>query len=87
MTRSVLYIEDDPDNIRLVQRLLLKLRPDSLKVRGVLGDLRTHRVGAVDSGRPTVGNVEQYQAALHRLGQHFNVLDNRPVGRGAVQRH
>ena len=28
MNRSVLYIEDDPDNIRLVERLLLK-RPDT----------------------------------------------------------
>jgi CheY-like chemotaxis protein len=29
MNRSVLYIEDDPDNIRLVERLLLKSRPDT----------------------------------------------------------
>jgi CheY-like chemotaxis protein len=29
MNRSMLYIEDDPDNIRLVQRLLLKRRPDT----------------------------------------------------------
>jgi CheY-like chemotaxis protein len=29
VNRSVLYIEDDPDNIRLVQRLLLKRRPDT----------------------------------------------------------
>ena len=27
MNRSVLYIEDDPGNIRLVERLLLKRRP------------------------------------------------------------
>lgn len=29
MNRSVLYIEDDPNNIRLVERLLLKRRPDT----------------------------------------------------------
>jgi CheY-like chemotaxis protein len=29
MNRSVLYIEDDPNNIRLVERLLHKRRPDT----------------------------------------------------------
>jgi CheY-like chemotaxis protein len=29
MNRSVLYIEDDPNNIRLVERLLLKRRADT----------------------------------------------------------
>jgi CheY-like chemotaxis protein len=29
MNCSVLYIEDDPNNIRLVERLLLKRRPDA----------------------------------------------------------
>ncbi len=29
MNRSVLYIEDDPNNIRLVERLMHKRRPDT----------------------------------------------------------
>jgi len=45
------------------------------------------RVFAVILGQRSGGHMKQNDAALHRLGQRFDVFDNRPVSCRAVQRH
>ena len=65
----------------------LKLVLHLLQVREVGGDLGTDGVGPIGARGPSVGHVQQDDAAVHELGQLLDVLDDRPVGGRAVQRH
>src|SRR5271166_3029970 len=65
----------------------LKLGPNFFQVCGVFGDFGTDRVPAIGSSCPTIGHMQQHQTAVREFRELFDVLDNRPVGRCAVQRH
>ena len=63
----------------------LKFGADFFKVGGILGDFAAHGVGAVGTGGPSVGDVEEDETALRQLGEIFDVLDDGAVGGGAVE--
>ena len=64
-----------------------KFAPDAVQICLAFFDLRTRRVFAVILRQRAGGHVKQNDAALHPLRQLFDVFDNRPVSRGAIQRH
>ena len=67
-------------------RAALKFGADILQIGGVFGDFWADGIRAVGSGGPSVGDVQQDQAAVRQLGELLDVLDDRAVGGRAVQR-
>ena len=59
---------------------------DFSQVGGVFGDFGADGVGAVGAGGPSVGDVEQHQAAVGELRELFDVFDDGAVGGRAVER-
>src|SRR5208283_2712210 len=64
----------------------MELGLHALQVGEVGGDLGTDGVGPVGARGPSVGHVQQDEAAVRQDGQLLYVLDDGPVGRGAVKR-
>src|SRR4029077_16697133 len=56
-----------------------------LQIGGIFGDFPADCIGAVGSGGPPVGDVEQDEAAVGEIRELFDVFDDGAVGAGAVQ--
>src|SRR6185312_437357 len=67
--------------------LFLEFLPHFLQVGGVFHNFAADLIASVCPGGPSVGDVQQYQTAVRQLGEILDVLDDRPVGGRAVQRH
>jgi len=65
----------------------LKLGLDLAKVGGVVDDFLTDSVRAIGSGGPSIGDMEQDQAAVSELGELLYVFDDGAVGCGAIERN
>ena len=65
----------------------LKLCSNLLQVCSVLGDFRTDRIGTIGSSSPSIGHIKQHYTAAREFRELFDVFNNRPVSRRAVQRH
>src|SRR5215472_12034322 len=63
-----------------------KLGSHFVEISQVFRYLRTHGVGAIRPCRPSIGNVQQHQAAVHAGSQLFYVLDDRAIGRRSIER-
>jgi len=57
---------------------------DFLQVGGVFDDFAADGVGTVSTSGPTVGDVEQNNAAVREFGQVLYVFDDGAVGGGAI---
>src|SRR5436309_3886571 len=59
----------------------------AIQIRGVFGNLRTHGIGSVGPGSPSVGDMQEHQPAVGDVRQLLDMFNDGAIACSAIQRH